>query len=150
MAKRIQLRRTKGWRKPEGAVVVTRATKWGNPFAHAVPPGHKRALLCYLPTMTPILALGCFQVVTSDKETQRQNAVEAFAAWLDGPTPEAAAIRRSAPLELRGKDLACFCPLHRDGEYVPCHADVLLSIANGIPMEEVIRENIRWAEGKAV
>lgn len=32
MPKRIQLKRTKGWRKPEGAVVVTRATKWGNPF----------------------------------------------------------------------------------------------------------------------
>lgn len=32
MPKRIQLSRQKGWRKPEGAVVVTRATKWGNPF----------------------------------------------------------------------------------------------------------------------
>ena len=28
-------------------------------------------------------------------------------------------------LELRGRDLACYCPL---GE--PCHADVLLAIAN--------------------
>jgi Domain of unknown function (DUF4326) len=27
--------------------------------------------------------------------------------------------------ELRGKDLACWCPLNR-----PCHADVLLQIAN--------------------
>lgn len=27
--------------------------------------------------------------------------------------------------ELRGKDLACFCPLDQ-----PCHADVLLEIAN--------------------
>ena len=29
---RIQLRRTKGWRKPEGAIVVARPGKWGNPF----------------------------------------------------------------------------------------------------------------------
>lgn len=29
---RIQLRRTKGWRKPPGAVVVARPTKWGNPY----------------------------------------------------------------------------------------------------------------------
>lgn len=28
--------------------------------------------------------------------------------------------------ELRGKDLACWCPLDE-----PCHADVLLEIANG-------------------
>ena len=29
-AKRIQLRRTKGWRKPEGAIVVARPSRWGN------------------------------------------------------------------------------------------------------------------------
>lgn len=32
---------------------------------------------------------------------------------------------RSAFPELRGKNLACFCPLDQ-----PCHADVLLEIAN--------------------
>ncbi|WP_156803257.1 DUF4326 domain-containing protein, partial [Mycobacterium gordonae] len=32
MPSRIQLRRTKGWRKPEGAIVVARPSKWGNPF----------------------------------------------------------------------------------------------------------------------
>lgn len=33
---------------------------------------------------------------------------------------------------LRGHDLACFCPLvDADGQPVPCHADVLLSIAAG-------------------
>ena len=33
--------------------------------------------------------------------------------------------------ELRGKDLACWCPLvDKDGNKVPCHADVLLEIAN--------------------
>jgi hypothetical protein len=29
---RIQLSRKKGWRKPEGAVVVARPSKWGNPY----------------------------------------------------------------------------------------------------------------------
>lgn len=29
---RIQRRRVKGWRKPEGAVIVTRPSKWGNPY----------------------------------------------------------------------------------------------------------------------
>lgn len=33
--------------------------------------------------------------------------------------------------ELRGKNLACFCPLaDQHGNYVPCHADVLLELAN--------------------
>lgn len=30
--------------------------------------------------------------------------------------------------ELRGKDLACWCPLDQ-----PCHADVILEIANAEP-----------------
>jgi hypothetical protein len=30
--RRVQLRRTKGWRKPAGAVVVSRPSKWGNPY----------------------------------------------------------------------------------------------------------------------
>ena len=30
--KRIQLSRKKGWRKPEGAIVVARPSRWGNPF----------------------------------------------------------------------------------------------------------------------
>ncbi len=30
MAKRIQRKRTKGWRMPEGAVFVGRPTVWGN------------------------------------------------------------------------------------------------------------------------
>jgi len=30
--RRLQLRRTKGWQKPPGAVVVSRPSRWGNPF----------------------------------------------------------------------------------------------------------------------
>jgi len=32
MPKRIQRKRTKGYRMPEGAIYVGRPTKWGNPF----------------------------------------------------------------------------------------------------------------------
>jgi len=32
MPRRIQQRRTKGWRKPPGAVSVARPSRWGNPF----------------------------------------------------------------------------------------------------------------------
>jgi len=34
-------------------------------------------------------------------------------------------LKQDARVELRGKNLACFCPLDQ-----PCHADVLLKIAN--------------------
>jgi hypothetical protein len=36
LTRRIQLRRAKGWRKPAGAVVVSRPSKWGNPYPVAV------------------------------------------------------------------------------------------------------------------
>lgn len=39
--------------------------------------------------------------------------------------PENAELCTAAITELRGKDLACWCPLDQ-----PCHADVLLEIAN--------------------
>jgi hypothetical protein len=29
---RIQLRRTRGWRKPASVIVVSRPSKWGNPY----------------------------------------------------------------------------------------------------------------------
>lgn len=32
MPRRLQQKRTKGWRKPAGAVVISRPSKWGNPF----------------------------------------------------------------------------------------------------------------------
>jgi hypothetical protein len=64
--------------------------------------------------------------------------------------PEQAALRAAIRTELRGRNLACWCPIISHDGYVPCHADVLLSIANDIPMEEVIRENTRRAKGETL
>lgn len=48
--------------------------------------------------------------------------------------PENAEKRAEIRAELRGKDLACWCPLTDEhGNPVPCHADVLLEIANDKP-----------------
>lgn len=103
--KRIQLRRTKGWRKPEGAVVVARPSRWGNPFrvGDRVPIGRSAE-----PTR--------FETVVDAAD-----AVRRYRRWLRH-------IERSEDLVplLRGRDLACWCPLDQ-----PCHADVLLEIANG-------------------
>jgi hypothetical protein len=63
----------------------------------------------------PIQATGKFD------EAGRAEYVANLTVW------QLAEIRR----ELRGRDLACWCPiLDKDGNYVHCHADVLLEIAN--------------------
>ena len=104
MPKRIQRKRTKGWKMPEGAVSVTRPGRWGNPFivSPKVRPGARSGgeYIC-VPSVED--AVACF------REMMAQS-----------PARTAAAIA-----ELRGKDLACFCPLDQ-----LCHADVLLEIAN--------------------
>jgi hypothetical protein len=98
MPKRIQMTRQKPWRQDHpDAVIVARPSKWGNPYA-----------------------------VARDYPTPEQ-AVARFRAGLDGRAhPESHMGRILADIEeLRGKDLACWCPLDQ-----PCHADVLLEIAN--------------------
>ena len=42
------------------------------------------------------------------------------------PGPPAPVSIAQVQSELRGRDLACWCPLDQ-----PCHADVLLELANG-------------------
>jgi hypothetical protein len=53
-----------------------------------------------------------------------QAAVEQYRAWL--MAPEQAGLLQLIRERLRGANLACYC---RPG--TPCHADVLLEIANG-------------------
>ena len=55
-------------------------------------------------------------------EQTAASAVEAFRVLHVGKLPVA---------ELRGKNLACFCPLDQ-----PCHADVLLELANQPAQQE--------------
>jgi hypothetical protein len=110
MPERIQRKRTKGWRMPENAVYVGRATGWGNPWKEGstgwtVKPGG-----------------------WIDREPHppltREQAVESFKNSMEHfyEDPEALANLRA---NLAGKDLACWCPLDK-----PCHADVLLKLAN--------------------
>lgn len=57
------------------------------------------------------------------------DAVERHAWWLR--RPEQRDLRNRIRRELRGRDLACWCPLvDAEGRRVPCHADELLLVAN--------------------
>ena len=121
---RIQLRRTKGWVKPEGAVVVARPSKWGNhwrvvpvkdnhfPFGDAADVTHA----------SEDATLGRFERVGRSPNTGA--AYWAVQGYRRDLTDELAALARS---ELKGKDLGCWCPLSQ-----PCHGDVLLEIANAV------------------
>lgn len=148
MPKRIQRRRTKGWRMPEGAVYVGRPTKWGNPFnfAHVYDFWLTGRGIPYIAVFCP--ECGTNHVVTGAGMSVQveQNMYDSFSDIAEARQ----AILKSID-ELRGKDLACWCPLvNSSGCYVQCHADVLLSLANGITMEDVQRDNLRWAEREAV
>ncbi|MGC4855892.1 DUF4326 domain-containing protein [Micromonospora sp. DT4] len=91
LPRRIQRRRTAGWRMPTNTVYVGRPTRWGNPFG------------------------------IDHTSASRAGAVRLFRLWLAARPDLIAAARR----DLAGRDLACWCPLDK-----PCHADVLLAVAN--------------------
>lgn len=130
VAERIQLRRTKGYRKPEGAVVVSRPSKHGNPF-----PVHGDWIMTLFrswATGCPV-PLGPLAAPTGGTIEFGDGTAVAFSdhargvAALGAAHSEAPAVPPppSSYEELRGKDLACWCPLDQ-----PCHADVLLELAN--------------------
>lgn len=108
MPERIQRKRTKGWRMPEGAVYVGRPSRWGNPWkagstGWTVEPG------------------GWINREPHPPLTVAQ-AIESYRNSIEHDPGQIAVIRA----EFAGKDLVCWCPLDQ-----PCHADVLLEIANG-------------------
>ena len=124
--RRIQRKRRRGWRLPDGAVYVGRPTVWGNPFRvtrssdyHGLP--------------------GSWFLMDEDGTTYhpdhdsqhsaRSKAVELYAERVAAgtdPRIDESRIRS----ELAGRDLVCWCPI---GE--PCHVDVLLEIANSAPAD---------------
>ena len=102
MPERIQRKRTKGWRMPENTICVTRGTQFGNPYP-----------------------VGRLVIHVDDRDHFVDDAAEAlrlYREWLAWQAKRGYAL----PVhQLRGKNLACWCPLDQ-----PCHADVLLEIAN--------------------
>jgi len=134
--RRVQRMRAKDWKMPANTIYVGRPTKWGNPF------DFRSADNCW-----NALAMGC----RGDAKGRREAAVKAFREWISdprgrvqemefgvvmeargehiplGPRAKAGASPSLDEIraELRGKNLACWCPINH-----PCHADVLLELAN--------------------
>lgn len=127
---RIQRQRTKGWRAPlcscgcgKPARYVGRPTEWGNPFEGRLLRGANG-----LSTMARgVLAHEFGRWVTEPLFWGYPDPVDAGGCshrggvpYRDRPSIDAIAA------ELRGHDLMCWCPADQ-----PCHADVLLELANG-------------------
>jgi hypothetical protein len=115
MPQRIQRKRTKGWRMPEGAAYVGRPSAWGNPFKVGEPfsyvsPTHGRRM----------------GVIANER-----HAASEFDVYVRARTDLHEEIRR----ELGGRDLACWCP---PGQ--ACHADSLLRLANPSPSTSTPKE----------
>lgn len=98
---RVQRKRVKGWKMPPNTVYVGRPSKWGNPWSAS---HHDHEHHPAVPFVPP-----------SDEANSREEAVAKFRAY----------VPQLDLTELRGKNLACWCHLNW-----PCHADVLLEIAN--------------------
>jgi hypothetical protein len=118
--RRVQRSRAKGWRMPENTVCVSRPSVFGNPFRCLVrhvecpaspsyrgPPDLKCCVQQYREWLT-------FGIAVHERRV---------ADWTMRGMAGALAANRLP--ELRGKNLACWCRLDQ-----PCHADVLLELAN--------------------
>ena len=149
--KRIQRKRTKGWRMPYGAVSVTRPGPFGNQwqchrpygcpkspqYDHGFEPDGKPSMVCCTDVFREWVRQG-----QAGEESHLIGKGGGFRAAILAQLGNVERTRLVAALpRLRGKTLACWCalcPVHADGrpfqiacpDCQPCHADVLLEIAN--------------------
>lgn len=101
--RRVQRKRSKGWKMPANTVSVCRPGRWGNPFPIGEPAYN-----------VPKPLIGRIAHDASE-------AVELYRSMLlNYGLPAGCDLS-----EIRGKNLACWC---KTG--APCHADVLLELAN--------------------
>ncbi|WP_291655946.1 DUF4326 domain-containing protein [Bosea sp. (in: a-proteobacteria)] len=119
---RLQLSRRKGfdlqaWSMETNglpALNVARPSRWGNPFTKeaAIESGYATD------ETWPAFVVGCFRDWLGPSQSGRD--------WWQGPKSDAAKSGIFGSIEvLRGKNLACWCKVG-----APCHADVLLELAN--------------------
>lgn len=109
--KRLQLSRRAGYRKPEGAVVVARPSRWGNPYSVAE---HGQASAVDRHRVMVGMAIG---------NAARNGWPHPYAELRNR---DLACWCRLCPEHAEGKPLGVEC-----SKCAPCHADVLMEAANG-------------------
>ena len=136
MPVRVQLSRRKGWKMPPNTVKVDRSTVFGNVSTCTRP--HMCALrpceCCIGENPQGHCCVTAFREYVLSGIEKRSSHTGLFRYALDGMDGYPQRDKMIARLpELRGKNLACWCALDQ-----PCHADVLLDIANA-PIEDGAR-----------
>jgi hypothetical protein len=112
MPKRIQRKRTKGWRMPPDTVSVTRPGPYGNPYTIK---GAREA--GYRGTDAELAQL-CVDMFRADWKRAIECAKRDRTPYMPFGKPIYLG-------PLKGKNLACWC-----GPSQPCHATVLIELAN--------------------
>jgi hypothetical protein len=111
---RVTLSRRAGWKMPPNTVSVARPHKWGNPYV--IGQVMQDEMYRYIN--------GCgesFEIRDGIWIPDAETAVRAYRHWLLLHPAKIKELRD----ELAGKDLACWCKFG-----TPCHADVLINLAN--------------------
>lgn len=116
--RRIQLRRTKGWRMPPDTVKVDRTTRYGNPVRVERKRGQQwnESARCWDQI---------WECRRLDEIQGQTFAAKATAALRAAIRFECEVIPELDLEPLRGKNIACWCGLDE-----PCHGDVYLDHAN--------------------
>ena len=105
LPRRIQRMPLKGWRMPPNTAYVGHGSKWANPYSTSM-----------------------FVRSGRNSMSRRLTAEEAVAKYRSD-LPFILNTSHLDVSELRGKNLMCWCKIGK-----PCHADVLLELANGEPL----------------
>jgi hypothetical protein len=121
MPRRITFHRYDGEPLPIGARLVTRASRWGNPFQITPWEPTRGYIVQWARRMAPPpWAVPCY---FTDRDAAHNCAVLLYRRWIGGP--DQAALLAAMRAALRGRDIACSCPPE-----LACHADVILEIVN--------------------
>lgn len=130
---RVRRSRAKGWRMPANTIYVGRGTVFGNPFKVG-----QQYMAAVHPHEVRAVRQGCMTRFYVDDRPgiplakfQQPLTIGDVLSLFRGHAIEQIGTRRIRD-ELRGKNLACWCALDQ-----PCHADVLLDIANAPVCEGV-------------
>lgn len=119
--RRIQRSRAKGWRMPPNTVYVGRGSQWGNPWTW-------RRISSGGPWEVFNLSRDRRECLKRSQDAAREQCVAYFRGAVTPPHRAPSGSLDFDPryiARLRGKTLACWCRLDQ-----PCHADVLLELAN--------------------
>lgn len=121
--KRIQRKRTKGWRMPKNAIYIGRPSKWGNPIrlngdCIYIDASYRRKILSpwvfyNVGDIDDVLHL-YWHIIHGTRFTDKD-----LQYWSDK-------FKENDINELRSKDLVCWCSLKEK-----CHGDILIELLTG-------------------